>query len=125
MVVKNKLFREMHIPYKLIYKNQIYEIINLDKKFIVSGFIIKSIDNKIDMVFIDNPHPNANPRTGEFCIPHNLRSLEITEKTLVMIRSMLCCFNLNDCYFTPWDEIKYEKQEVTGAWKRKIGIQSN
>lgn len=119
MDIRNKKFREIHIPYKLIYKNQIYEIVKLDHKFIIEGFIIKTVDNKIDMIFINNPHPNANPKTGEFCIPHNLRSLEITENSLMMIRTILSCFNLDDCYFTPWDEIEYKRQEVAGAWTRK------
>jgi hypothetical protein len=26
-----------------------------------------------------------------------------------MIESILRCFNLDNCYFTPWDEIEYTK----------------
>jgi hypothetical protein len=119
MEIRDKIFREIHIPYKLVHRNQIYEIVKLHDKFIVKGFIIKTVNDKIDMVIINNPHPNANPRTGELCIPNQLRRLKITKNTLNMIRTMLCCFNLDDCYFTPWDEIEYRKQEVSGAWKTK------
>jgi len=99
-------------PNKLIFKNEIYKILDLDKKFVIREYVIKTVDGKIDMVNIGNPHPNCNPKTGEFCIPHSLRKHEINEKTKILIEIMLCCFNLDDCYFTPWNEIKYTKQEV-------------
>ena len=119
MKIEDHLIREVCGPYKLIFKNEIYEIINIDRKFIIKGFKIKTVDKKIDMVILKDPHPNANPRTGEFCIPESLRELPLNDSTLKMIKVMLCCFNLDDCYFTPWDEIEYRKQEVIGAWKRK------
>lgn len=119
MKIRNKRMREVNVPYKLIFRNQIHEITDLHDKFILRDFTITTIDGKIDTVTVHNPHPNANPKTGEFCIPHSLRKLEVSENTLNMIRSMLCCFNLDDCYFTPWDEIEYKKQEVSGAWKTK------
>jgi hypothetical protein len=119
MKIRDEERVEVIIPYKLIFKNQLYEILNLSPKFIITNYKIKTVDNKIDTVTLNNPHPNASPRTGEFCIPHKLRSFELNENTLNMIKSMLCCFNLDDCYFTPWNEIEYEKQEVNGAWKTK------
>jgi hypothetical protein len=64
------------------------------------------------MVILNNPHPNANPKTGEFCIPSYLRDYTINEKTLQFTENMLRCFNLDNCYFTPWSEIEYRKIEV-------------
>lgn len=119
MIIKDYLIREAHTPFKLIYKNQIHEITSIDRKFVIKGYTIKTVNDKIDTVTIKNPHPNANPRTGEFCIPNSLRKLKLDENTLNMINLMLCCFNLDDCYFTPWDEIKYKKQEVLGLWKTR------
>lgn len=120
MEIKNHTVREVYVPYKLIFKNQIYEITDLDPKFVISEFVIKTVNDKIDQITIKNPHPNAHPRTGDFCIPHNLRQYEVNKNTIEMIENILCCFNLDDCYFTPWDEIKYKKQEVIGTWKRTI-----
>ncbi len=97
------------MPRKLIYKNEIYKITKLKKKFEIRNYIVKTVNDKIDMVILNNPHPNAIPRTGEFCIPNNLRQHELTKESNSMIISMLSCFNLDNCYFTPWDEIKYEK----------------
>jgi hypothetical protein len=120
MKIQTKTMREVNVPYKLIFKNQIHEITKLDRKFVIKDYKIKTVNGKIDTVTLQNPHPNANPRTGEFCIPHRLRMLPLNENTLKMIKSMLCCFNLDDCYFTPWDEIEYVKQEVIGAWKTNM-----
>jgi len=119
MEIKNHIVRQVNVPSKLIFRNEIYEILNLDRKFVIKGYEIKTVDNKIDTVTLKNPHPNANPRSGEFCIPNTLRKHKITDNTINMIDSMICCFNLDDCYFTPWDEIEYKKQEVIGTWKRK------
>ena len=118
MEIKTHNVREVHVPHKLIFKNQIHEIIDIDPKFVIKGFKVKTVNGKIDKVTISCPHPNANPKTGEFCIPHSIRSHDLNKNTVKMIQSMLNCFNLDDCYFTPWDEIKYRKQEVIGAWQR-------
>jgi hypothetical protein len=100
--------REIHVPQKLIFNKQIHNITNIDKKFITKDYKIKTVNGKIDTVTLNNPHPNADPRTGEFCIPNLLREWEINETSLNFIRSMICCFNLDDCYFTPWDELEYK-----------------
>lgn len=106
-------------PRKIIFKSEIYTITKLAKKFEINSFHVKTVNGKIDTVILNNPHPNAIPKSGEFCIPHNLRKYELTNNSINMITNMLSCFNLDDCYFTPWDEIKYEKQEVLGAWKKR------
>jgi len=104
----NKIY-EFYIPSKLIFKNELYKITKLDKKFIIRGYTIKTIDNKISSIILNNPHPNASPRTGEFCIPQQFRAINLNKKTKGMIGLMLCHFNLDDCYFTPWNEIEYKR----------------
>jgi hypothetical protein len=105
-------------PRKLIFQNKLFNITQLAKKFDIVSYIVKTVNGKIDMVILNNPHPNAVPKTGEFCIPNNLRDHELNEVSKNMITSMLSCFNLDDCYFTPWDELKYEKDEVY-KWENK------
>ena len=118
MEILNHEVTEFIRPRKLIYRNELHTITKLAKKFDIVSYVVKTVDGKIDMVILNNPHPNAVPRTGEFCIPNNLRQHELTDNSKHMITSMLSCFNLDDCYFTPWDEIEYKKQEVLGAWKK-------
>jgi len=119
MEIINHSINEFIIPRKLIFNQQLYKITSLNEKFNLKGYIVKTVDGKIDMVTLKNPHPNAHPKTGEFCIPSTLRKHEINDNTNKMIKNMLICFNLDDCYFTPWDEIQYEKLEVSGAWTKK------
>jgi hypothetical protein len=108
MKIQTKRIREIIVPTKLIFKKQYHEITNISRKFVIRDYKIKTVDDKIDTVTLNNPHPNADPQTGEFCIPHKIRELEVNEKSLNFIRVMLCSFNLDDCYFTPWDEIEYK-----------------
>lgn len=102
---------DFYIPSKLIFRNRLYEITKLHKKFTVRGYKVRTINNEISSIILSNPHPNANPRTGEFCISNSLRSLKFNKKTKGMIGLMLCHFNLDNCYFTPWNEIEYKKIE--------------
>lgn len=118
MIIKDHEIQDFIIPGKLIFRNELYTIKKVAEKFKIRNYIVQTVDGKIDMVILNNPHPNAVPRTGEFCIPHSLRQHQLTKNSKAMIISMLSCFNLDDCYFTPWDEIQYEKQEVIGAWKK-------
>ena len=119
MEILNHEITKFIMPRKLIFKNELYKITKLAPKFEISNYIVKTVNSNIDMIILNNPHPNASPRTGEFCIPNTLRKSKLTENSNSMIISMLTCFNLDDCYFTPWDEIQYEKQEVLGTWKKK------
>ena len=118
MEIINHEITEYIRPKKLVFRNELYTITELAEKFKIVSYVVKTVNGKIDMIILNNPHPNAIPKTGEFCIPHSLRRHELTENTKRIIKNMLACFNLDDCYFTPWDEIQYEKQEVCGAWKR-------
>lgn len=118
MEIINHEIKKFIIPKKLIFKGEIYKITRLTEKFEINGYSVKTVNGKIDMVILKTPHPNAFPRTGEFCIPNSLRQHELTDNSKHMITSMLSCFNLDDCYFTPWDEIHYERQEVLGAWRK-------
>jgi hypothetical protein len=118
MEILNHEIAKFIIPKKLIFKNELYRITKIANKFEISNYIVKTVNGLIDMVILNNPHPNAMPSSGEFCIPHSLRKNKLNENSNSMIISMLSCFNLDDCYFTPWDEIQYKKQEVIGAWKK-------
>lgn len=110
--IENKRISNIYVPYRLIFNNEIYQITNIHKKYVIKDLTIKTVNRKIEAIELESPHPNSNPRNGEFCIPDHLRNFEVNEKSIKMIELMICCFNLDDCYFTPWDEIEYKKQEV-------------
>jgi hypothetical protein len=109
LVIKDTLVRRVITPSKLIYRSEIYKIIDIHPKFIVKGFVVKTVNNRMDIITVSAPHPNVNPTTKHLCIPHRIRDLPLTDNTIIMIETILDCFNLDDCYFTPWDEIQYTK----------------
>jgi len=112
MEMKRRKIEEVIVPTRLIYKNDFYKILDYKDSYIIKGYTVVLVNDNIDEIIIHNLHPNANPKTGEFCIPHSLREFPFNEETKKMIYSMLSCFNLDDCFFTPWNEIKYQRQEV-------------
>lgn len=107
--IEEDRIRKVIKPEKLIYKRELYRIIDIPKKFTITEFVIKSVDGKLDNVFVPTPHPNVNPINKKLCIPNSMRSLDVTKNTIIMIENILNCFNLDNCYFTPWDEIQYRK----------------
>lgn len=96
-------------PQKVIYKNCIYKITQLNSKYFIKGYKVLLVNDMIEGVTLDNLHPNADPTDGDFCMPEVLLGIELNQKSINSINSMLCCFNIDDCYFTPWGEITIEK----------------
>ncbi|MHA1802245.1 MAG: hypothetical protein ACTSWJ_10955 [Candidatus Heimdallarchaeaceae archaeon] len=111
-------FDRIIIPDRAIYDGMLYRM-NIDRKFILKGYKVKSINKKIDQIFVKGTHPNANPRTREFCIPNKLRKYSLNSETTNVIQTIMRCFNLDDCYFTPWDEIEINPMEVLCKWENK------
>jgi hypothetical protein len=99
------------VPNKVIYNGELYCITDIDEKFIIREYTVSLFDGKIYSVKIDSEHPNADPETGQVCISSMLQNYGFSEKSKAMIHSILYCFNLDNCYFTPWGEFEYERME--------------
>ena len=99
-------------PKKIVHNGDVYRIIKYPKKYFIKGYKLTLIDGKIDNVHIDGAHPNAQPGTGKFCIPNELRKMDFNTNTKKLLETIISQYNLNNCYFTPWNEIQYRKQEV-------------
>ena len=112
MEIKNHKLIKVVIPSNLIFNGTVHKLTKVSKKFIIKGFTVKTVNGKIDSLFLNDPHPNADPRTGEFCIPHKLRQVNYNAKAVLTLLTILGTFNLDDCYFTPWTEIEYKRAEV-------------
>lgn len=97
------------VPNKVIYNGELYLITDIDDKFIIREYTVSLFNGKIYSVKIDCDHPNADPETGQVCIPSVLQDHGFSDQSKAMIHSILCCFNLDNCYFTPWGEFDYEK----------------
>lgn len=112
MGIKNIEVKKVIVPRKMIYKNSLFRITDIDQKYIVRSYVVRTVDGKIDSVRLDSEHPNSDPDTNDFCIPFELKNLPLNERTREYIEHMINIFNIDNCYFTPWGEIEYEKIEV-------------
>jgi len=97
------------VPTVLVYKRRVYKISELDKKYYIKSYVVKTFKNKIYNLELDVPHPNCHPETKEFCLPVHLIGEDLNSKSSYLIESMLKTFNLDGCYFKPWNELRYIK----------------
>lgn len=104
MVIKKKI---KIIPDKLIYKDEIHEIIKLDKSLWINGFEIYLNENgNIEKIVIDGKHPNADPGTKVLCLTDEIIGKPFEKIGYPMILSLISTYNLTHCYFRPWKKIK-------------------
>jgi len=99
-------------PKKIIHNGDVYNILKYPDKYFIKGYKITLLNGKIYNVHINGAHPNAEPSTGKFCIPNDLRKIDFNANIKKMLEIIMSQHNLNNCYFTPWNEIHYRKQEV-------------
>jgi len=103
--------KEEIVPNRLIYKKRSYVIKRVANKFKIKGIkIYFTQSGKLEKVIINGEHPNSNPETGEFCLPENLIFREADSMVLPTIESVLRTFNLDDCYFQPWEDFSYMEE---------------
>jgi hypothetical protein len=102
-------------PGRMKFRGDFYTLLDCSDRFIIKGYRVRERQGKIFSVWVRGHHPNANPKTKELCLPDNLRTLPFNEVSKKMIENQIYTYNLDDCYFTPWDEIVYKKQIVAGA----------
>jgi len=112
MDLKKVEVRRAIAPQKIVHNGEVFEILKYPKKYFIKGYKVTLIDGKLDNVHIHGEHPNAEPRTGKFCIPNALRKKTFDQYSRLMLETIISQYNLNNCYFTPWNEIHYRKQEV-------------
>ncbi len=99
-------------PKKIVHNGEVFQILSYPKKYFIKGYKITLVNGRIDNVHINGSHPNAQPHTGKFCIPNTLRKMDFNDDTQELLETILSQYNLNNCYFTPWNEIRYKRQEV-------------
>lgn len=108
MELIKKFINKIFVPKRLIYKSKLYRITKLiNTNYILEGYTIELLDGKIFDVIINNIHPNADPSTGEFCLPDIMYEKDLTDERKLAIENILQTFNVDSCYFTPWGEIEY------------------
>lgn len=95
------------IPSRLIYQNKMYSIISIDNNYVINKYTIYLNKNKIDHISIDADHVNSDPRTDIFCLPNEFYKHSISEKLIENVELLVATYNLENCYFFPWNFITY------------------
>ena len=107
MKIKKETINKILVPEKMIYNRKVYKITGLESKYIIKKYTVKTVNGKIDSVYLDSLHPNCDPDTKQFCIPNILRQQKFNKKIQPILENIIITFNLDDCYFKPWGDISY------------------
>jgi len=100
-------FKKKIVPNRFFCKEGVFRITEIASKYVINEYMIEVDNNCINKVIIDAKHPNSDPRTNEFCLPKSLKGRKLNKLTLLLIESMLSSFHLDDCYFSPLEELKW------------------
>lgn len=107
MKIKERMFHKIIVPERMIFNTKVHKITGIAPQYIIKEYIVKTVDKKIDTVCLKSSHPNCDPNTKQFCIPHMLRQYKFNKESQKMLEFILGTFNLDDCYFKPWNDIRY------------------
>jgi len=105
--VERIIVEKVLVPKRMILKDKLYEITSIDPKYVIKKYEVKLVDNKIDSITMDVPHPNTDPENKEFCIPAELRECAFSKEIKELVEHYLTSFNLDYCYFLPLEKIQY------------------
>ena len=104
------------IPDKVWYRNKIKKITEIEEHLVIREYdVITDVYNLIMKVFLKSSiHPNANPKTGEFCLDRDIRGLPYNKENIEKLEKDMKKFNLLNCYHVPY-----------GSFKVKGGLRGN
>jgi len=107
MKIKEETINKILVPERMIYNGKVHKLTGLESKYIIKKYVVKTVNKKIDVVYLNSVHPNCDQNTKQFCMPNILRQHKFNKKTQLVIENILTTFNLDDCYFKPWSDISY------------------
>lgn len=114
------------VPERMIYNNKIYRITKIDPNYIIDKYSIRVTDgkNKLISIKLDADHCNADPYTDLFCLSANIQYKKLTGDLIKTIENLIRTYNLNNCYFTPFNYIEYEPYDHQ-EYKERIEKKEN
>jgi hypothetical protein len=93
-------------PQKVKFENKLYKIDN-SYGMTVKGFIVTTINNKIEVVNVLGYHPNAAPLSNHLALPTNVIYKEFNKESYKLIKQLIERFDLDRPYFfNPTNEMK-------------------
>lgn len=99
------------VPSKIIFRRSVIRIRRiLNPCFVIRGYNILCDGRNLYRVYLQGDHPNQDPKSKEFCIPNMLKKKEISKDLILHLERSIRTYNLDDCYFSPWQAIETEEE---------------
>lgn len=95
------------IPKEVTFLNKVYIVEDIDSNYYIKGYKLGvSEDERILNIYIDDIHPNVNPKNKQYCCPLPLEDLNIKYNELNKInnlieKQLIGKFFFDASYFTP------------------------
>lgn len=99
------LYKTNIIPNKAIINREVWNII-IPNYYIVNRVRILTRDDRICSIYLDCPHPNADPLDFKYCPPESIIMEKLDDNSLYFLKRNIEYYNLDSYYFQPKD-IKY------------------
>ena len=108
--MRTLLYKKRVVPNKFFWHDEVFRITRIKSKYVITEYRIEVTNNGfINKLTINAKHPNSDPVTNEFCLPEWLKGVELNKLLLHTIEGMLSSFHLDSCYFSPLEELKWER----------------
>ena len=99
-------------PKRVLYKGKFKKIKKYDDELIIENYrvVINKTTNRILKIILEGniKHPNADPVSGEVCLPKTILGYLFTETNMKKVDKLLETFNLMDCYQIPYGLFRVE-----------------
>lgn len=104
------IFCKTIIPSKIIKNRKVFKIIHLDNRYVIKGFVVITIKNKVQKVLLNGFHPNCDYNTYEFCLNENKKDVNLNEEIIEAIVMNINTYYLDNCYFEPrYKHMRYKE----------------
>lgn len=110
-ILRKNIEKSPIVPDIMIFKDKIFDITSVDPEFVISKYELM-IDNNIlkGLKLVNSRHPNCNPENGMFCLPEGMKDNVFTTEMYERLKYAMKTFNLDNCYFMPWDRCTYTRR---------------
>jgi hypothetical protein len=124
--MKDYIINKKIVPERMIYNNKIYKITYINSNYIIDKYSIRVTDGKEKLISIklDADHCNCDPITDIFCLSANVKYKKLSNDLIKIIENLIRTYNINNCYFTPFNFIEYEPYD-NQEYKQKTEQREN
>jgi len=114
-ILRKNIEKSPLVPDTIIHKDKVFNITSVDPEFIINKYELIFNDNILKGVrLVNSRHPNCDPENGMFCLPEGIKDSIFTKEMYERLKYIMRTFNLDNCYFMPWDRCTYTRRFLDG-----------